>query len=268
MTKLFTSALALLIATSTFENFTLADDDIEESINCIDLTPFVDDHHDMSVLAGGGSVPDDGPAIFHIPSTFISGEMVYCLENIPIPDMVGSNKCQDSDQCWLAVGLLADDESDQDDRAINSCKDSVTGDTGNCYNCACTGTSMSTGSLSRLQRNACGLSSDSSWGVSCTEANNGRIDWINDKPNPSNVSTVHVSVCAGSQSTCYVCAGGLHPSFKVRKKERKKRENNLTGQSRLTRRVLFLTVYFIHFPFFCRIYIKMQKNNLLYLYYT
>jgi hypothetical protein len=179
--------------------------------SCIDLTAYASTPDEVSILTGGGNVSDNTPVIFDIPSDFVSGEVVYCLENITIPNYVGLNKCEDSQRCWLAVGLHAGQNNDAS--ATQACRNS--GDTKNCYECTCTGSSMKSGSSEYVLYDGCGLRTDSRWGASCRDVTNGRVNWDGDGRVVSNSSTVHVHVCPETIAYCNVCQGGLHPSFRV-----------------------------------------------------
>jgi hypothetical protein len=182
---------------------------------CIDLAPYSSNPDYLDVLNGGGRVPDYAPAFFDIPAEFVTGELVYCLENITIPSFVGQNECTDSQKCWLAVGLHAA-EHDNDPSATESCISSE-GDTSGCYDCSCIGSSMGSGSMEKVVLSgSCGLRTDSRWGVTCGDVTNGRYNWVGDERVPSNFSHVQVSICPEPQSYCSLCQGGLHPSFRVR----------------------------------------------------
>jgi hypothetical protein len=179
--------------------------------DCIDLSPFASNPDELSSLTKGGNVPDNTPIFFDIPADFVDGEVVYCLENVTIPKYVGLNECQDAQQCFLAVGMHAGYDNDASD--TDTCTNSD-GDTSGCYECACTGSSMRSG-IEKSLSNGCGLSTDSRWGMSCSDVTNGRFNWVGDQRVPSNYSTVHVSICPEVHSDCSVCQGGLHPSFQV-----------------------------------------------------
>jgi hypothetical protein len=180
--------------------------------SCLDLTAYASTPDELSILTGGGNAPDNTPVFFDIPSDFVSGEVVYCLENITIPNYVGLNKCEDSQRCWLAVGLHAGQNNDAS--ATQACRNSQ-GDTKDCYECACTGMSMKSGSSEQVLSNGCGLRTDSRWGASCMDVTNGRVNWDGDGRVLSNSSTVHVYICPEATAYCNVCQGGLHPSFRV-----------------------------------------------------
>ena len=195
-----------------------------ESTSCIDLTQYISQedggNDDLSILMDGGDIPNNAPVYFDVPAQFtIPGESLdYCIENITIPNSVGENDCSESQNCWLAVGLMA--TAPDGDLATESCVSSD-GDTSGCYACTCTGSSMSSGieEDSGSVSQGCGLSSDSQWGMTCHDTTNGRFTWIgtNNTRQESSYSYVEVSVCPESTSGCGVCQdGGLHPSFRVR----------------------------------------------------
>ena len=177
--------------------------------DCIDLTPFVSNPEDLSILTGGGAIPKFAPVFFDIPAQFTSGEARYCLENITIPTSVGMNDCTDPQKCWLAVGIQADKDTES---CINS-DDGIQG----CYNCACRGFSMDTGIATETEQNGCGLTDDRGWGMTCGDVLNGRLVMGEDGSSmPSNYSHVQVPVCPETFNSCNVCQGGMHPSFTVR----------------------------------------------------
>ena len=181
--------------------------------NCIDLTPFASNPEDLSILTGGGAIPEYAPVFFDIPAQFMTGEARYCLENITIPESVGINDCSDPQECWLAVGRLAN--KDTDPRSTESCinsEDEIQG----CYSCTCSGSSMDSGIATRLEYDGCGLSSDERWGISCGDVTNGRLALGEDGYVPSNFSHVQVPVCPEGFDYCNGCQGGMHPSFTVR----------------------------------------------------
>jgi hypothetical protein len=182
---------------------------------CIDLAPYASNPDYLNVLTVGGRVPVYAPAFFDIPAEFITGEVIYCLENITIPSFVGENECTDSQKCWLAVGLHAT-ENGNDRSATESCVNSE-GDTSGCYDCSCKSLSMGSGSPTEkaVSSGGCGLQTDSRWGVTCGDVTNGRYNWVGDEMVASNFSHVQVSICPENQSHCSLCQGGLHPSFRV-----------------------------------------------------
>ena len=183
--------------------------------DCIDLTPFVSNPEDLSILTGGGAIPKFAPVFFDIPAQFTSGEARYCLENITIPTSVGMNDCSDPQKCWLAVGILADKDTDPQ-QSPESCINKWV-DIQDCYNCACRGFSMDTGIATETKQNGCGLTDDERWGMTCGDVLNGRLVLGEDGSYvPSNYSHVQVPVCPETFNSCNVCQGGMHPSFKVR----------------------------------------------------
>jgi hypothetical protein len=184
--------------------------------DCLDLTPYASSPDDLEALTGGGEVYDFSPVFFDIPSDFVTGDAMYCLENITIPSRVGWNECNESQQCWLTVGLHAKDDQNDEEIATSSCTDSE-GVTSDCYACFCTGLSMSSGSSEHTLSAECGLRDDSEWGsITCTDVAKGRYENLVDNVRiASNSSTVHISICPETSSSCNVCQGGLHPSVKV-----------------------------------------------------
>lgn len=175
-------------------------------LECFDLTPFAINADYLSVLQGGGDVPDNAAVYFEIPSTSVPEGYVFCLKDILIPDTVGGNACNDTqNQCWLSVGHRAGPEESE----ISASQ----------YDCLCSGSSMNP--LDDSPENisdGCGLQDYDKWGLTCRDTNNGRTSvtpdgsaWI------SPVASAYASICSGSVNTCGVCgeSGGIHPSFVV-----------------------------------------------------
>jgi hypothetical protein len=189
--------------------------------DCIDLTPYASNPEDLKIVRGGGDVPHYVPVFFDIPAQFVTGEVVYCLENMTIPTMVGGNhRCEEEDSCYLALGLHAG--QDNDASAIETCTNSTDGSTNDCYQCACTGMSIASGPINNTLANSCGLKTDWDWDMTCedvTQATSFNDMMIGEEVIPaSNFSTVHVSICSeNGVEDCSVCrGGGLHPSIRVR----------------------------------------------------
>jgi hypothetical protein len=189
--------------------------------DCIDLTPYASNPDYLKIITGGGEVPHYVPVFFDIPAQFVTGEVVYCLENMTIPTMVGWNRCEE-DSCYLALGLHAGHEDD-DASAIETCTNFTDGSTNDCYQCACTGMSMASGSINNTLANSCGLKTDDcDWDMTCgdvSQATSFNDMMIGEELIPaSNFSTVHVSICSeNGVEDCSVCrGGGLHPSIRVR----------------------------------------------------
>jgi hypothetical protein len=135
--------------------------------DCLNLTPYASSPDDLEALTGGGEVYDLAPVFFDISLNFVTEDEVYCLENITIPSRVGWNECNESQQCWLTVGLHVKDDENCEKIATSSCTDSE-GVTSDCYSCFCTGLSMSSGSSEQTLSTECGLQDDSEWGsITC-----------------------------------------------------------------------------------------------------
>jgi hypothetical protein len=177
---------------------------VASEFDCFDLAPYAINPEYLSILTGGGDVPNDAAVYFEFPSTFVEGEVIYCLKDILIPSTVGGNLCNDSEECWLAVGNRA-----AATRGVSAAQ----------YNCLCSGSDMnpstfSAGSLS----DTCGLQNEDLWELTCRDAKSGG-NYISEEglSVASNYSSAYISICPESSQNCGVCqdGGGLHPSFVV-----------------------------------------------------
>lgn len=193
-----------------------------DDFSCIDLTPFANDDAKLATLLGGGVVDNDEPVFFEIEGGFqVYEEMVFCLENITIPDQVGDNICNPvgpSWNCQLAVGY----HSQASKKEQEYCED-MFGNPKSCYECLCAGADMSGGTSSEALHSACGMADLDRWANSCHDVTNGRVsdyEYPDDGSDMvriySDYAVVHVPICAESFNYCGFCdAGGVMPSFKV-----------------------------------------------------
>ncbi len=177
--------------------------DMEE---CFDLIPYAINPEYLEILNGGGDVSNNAAVYFEIPSTFVNGETVYCLQDIMIPDTVGGKSCNDSQkQCWLAVGH----RSGRKETEVAASQ----------YSCLCSGSTMNPfDSSDESISDGCGLQDNDHWGLTCRDSGDGRTTITDDAPPfVSMFASAFVSVCSGIATNCGVCeeTDGIHPSFVV-----------------------------------------------------
>jgi hypothetical protein len=181
---------------------------------CIDLTSFITDEtaENLELVAAGGNLSSINPLYFDVGRQQVNPNtpLTFCLNGLRIPTKVGNNVCNGSQQCFLAVGMKANDNG------MNMNLDDCTSfDRGiaPCYNCLCQGLEWVAppgAADNETISNACGLSSPDRWGITCTDKENGRN--VNDT-----FATVHITACPdlGGLNDCNVCSGGTLPAFQV-----------------------------------------------------
>mmetsp|Transcript_21052 Transcript_21052/g.33880 ORF Transcript_21052/g.33880 Transcript_21052/m.33880 type:complete len:295 (+) Transcript_21052:62-946(+) len=206
---MFYSALILPLLVSA--NFAQLDE--QDTANCIDPTPYAINPEYLDILKGGGDLPDDAAVYFEFPSSFIGRGMplIYCLEDILIPQSVGGKNCSDVNECYMAVGYrMPIDLHDDDDGHDVSIAD---------YQCLCSGFELAPKDPSTdLYVNACGLSNEDNWGVTCPSVfAAGRVFYDENSTRiVSNHSSAYISLCPITKNECDVCNGGRPmPSFVV-----------------------------------------------------
>eukprot|EP00567_Pseudictyota_dubia_P014012 CAMPEP_0197434320 /NCGR_PEP_ID=MMETSP1175-20131217/2071_1 /TAXON_ID=1003142 /ORGANISM="Triceratium dubium, Strain CCMP147" /LENGTH=255 /DNA_ID=CAMNT_0042962997 /DNA_START=210 /DNA_END=977 /DNA_ORIENTATION=- len=182
-------------------------------VSCDSLVNYVNagSQENLETFLGGGDIPADVPVFLTIPRTEIdapNSQYKLCLEDILIPTSVGGNECNETSQCWLAIGIHTGNNLDPEDIQYCKSSDPYTG-AGPCFNCVCQGSDMGAGSVppNRTLSDGCGVSAQDDWGVSCTDAMNGRMNDAS-KMTLSNYSTVQVNICPETGDDCGVCEGG------------------------------------------------------------
>lgn len=195
-------------------------------VPCIPLSAFIEpgSQDNLDIFIGGGEVPGDVPVFFDIPRTEISAsspQVKLCIEDVPIPTSVGGRECDGVDTCWLVIGRHTGANPTSEDVRYCKSSDPYRGTTP-CYACTCSGATFGSGSVpdDRTLSYGCGLSAQNSWGTSCPDVYNGRLNLTHpyDGTNPSysNYSTVQINICGGIEDNCNVCrGGGYQPGFRV-----------------------------------------------------
>jgi hypothetical protein len=183
---------------------------------CLDLTPFITDAtaDNLKIVLAGGNLSSNLPLYFDVGRQQVSPNtpLTFCLNGLRIPTMVGSTLCNtlSTQQCFLAVGTKANDDGGSD---LDYCASSD-GDIAPCYSCLCQGldwTTSASGADNETISDVCGFGSQTEWGTTCLETDNGRND--NDS-----FATVHITACPNISGVndCTVCgSGGILPAFQV-----------------------------------------------------
>jgi len=182
----------------------------KDTDGCIDPTPYAINPENLSILKGGGNVPDDVAVYFDFPPTISthvigdSGPKIFCLEDIQIPKSVGGKDCVDHDACQMAVGIRVSPGDDQKGGGALLSDD---------YGCICTGFSVHPDDpFDDTYTSGCGLADEERWGVTCSgdtamteqryyyDSNGTRV--------VSNSSTAYISLCPPNNDLCGVCGSG------------------------------------------------------------
>jgi len=172
----------------------------KETDGCIDITPYVVNPENLSILKGGGNVPNDVAVYFDLPATVLTrdGPTIFCLEDILIPDTVGGKDCAEWDACQMAVGKRVH-------------PDDVEGSSLSDYECLCGGFRADPDDpFDNTFVSGCGLANTERWGVSCndfptavrtySDGNGTRV--VSDK------SSAYFSLCPPNDDLCGICSGG------------------------------------------------------------
>lgn len=205
-TMLTSSLYAFVLSVALTNVMAQEEDDVSILSRCIDPTPYAINPGNLATLQNGGDISNDIAVFFDFPHMDVPpGGLIFCLDNITIPDTVGGNPCDGYDECFLAVGFKTA-EDDEENTPLSK------------YNCLCSGASFDPEGpfLENSVSASCGLAEPDEWGLACPDTSNGRFHFNEDGVKlVSNISSAYFSICPESQNRCDSCGinGNKHPSF-------------------------------------------------------
>ena len=204
--------LATFLAVWLFASAAAAEEstasEAQEKDTCIDITPYAINPESLSVLKGGGDIPNDVAVYFDFPAGF--GPTIFCLEDILIPNTVGGRDCNEYDACQMAVGKrVHPDDVKKHNEELYSLSD---------YQCLCNGFSVRPDDPKIIGTavSGCGISNAENWANSCSDVPLPTRNYYdkNGTEVVSNTSTAYVSLCPPNNDRCGVCSGGgVMPRF-------------------------------------------------------